>query len=100
MDIGTLLTTISALASTVAIPYVVEWAKKHPSIPLSADKTSVVRLVTAVLAVAVGCLQAWLGGDLASFDFQAGLDTLTSAVMTFAAANGVYHVAVKQPAAE
>lgn len=100
MDIGTLLTTISALASTVAIPYVVEWAKKHPTIPLNADKTSVVRLATAVLAVAVGALQAWLAGDLAVFDFQAAFDTLSAAVMTFAAANGVYHVAVKQPSAE
>ena len=99
MDIGTLLTAVSALASTVAIPYVVQWAKQHPSIPLTADKVSIVRVVTAVLAVGVGFLQAWLAGDLASFDFNTALSTITESVMVFAASNGVYHVAIKEQSA-
>lgn len=87
---------LSTIASTVAIPYVVEWAKKHPTIPVSADKASILRLITAVLAVFVGAMQAWLSGDMATFDFQSALDTLTNAVMVFGASSGVYHLAVKE----
>ena len=90
------LQLVGIVGSTFLVPLVVEWAKKHPEIPLNPSDTSLLRVITAVLAVTVGVLQAWLGGDLASFDFHTALKTLTESIMVFVASSGAYHLTIKK----
>ena len=92
----TLIAGISTILSAIAIPYIIQWAKSHPSIPLNADKTTVVRLVTAVLSLVVGIIHALLTNNLSSFNYDTGLSSIMDALMVFAASSGVYHIAIKE----
>ena len=73
-----------------------QFAKNHPSIPLSDKNILVIRLVVALLSVAATVLAALAGGSLSSLDWHALVSVVVNAGSAFLVASGVHSVFLRK----
>lgn len=87
---------MAALLVGIAATLLSEWAKRSSHIPLSPDNTNAVRAVVVVLSVVGTVLSSWSSGQLATLDWTTVLNQIGGAIVSFAAATGIYHLLLKE----
>lgn len=73
-----------------AAAFLLQVAKNTPQIPINAGSTALIRCVLTVASVLCAAALAWANGNLATFDFKAGLEAVLAAVTVYASAVAAY----------
>jgi hypothetical protein len=88
-----------SMAAGFVASLMAEWAKRWPAIKfVTAETKGLIQVLIGVFSLISAILAAWLGGDLATFDFGAGLEVVFRAVISYASAIQSYHGGVQTAA--